>query len=91
MAEIVISKMTKDDLEGIYEVEKTAFPIPWQISSFEEELKNMFATYLVAKIEERKEAKLAKNYARADEIRAELSARGVTLKDTKDGTFYTVE
>ena len=42
-------------------------------------------------IEERKEAKLAKNYARADEIRAELSARGVTLKDTKDGTFYTVE
>ena len=43
--------MSKDDLVGIYEVEKTAFPIPWPISSFEEELKNMFATYLIAKID----------------------------------------
>ena len=51
--EVVINKMTSDDLEGIYEVEKTAFPIPWPISSFEEELKNMFATYLVAKVEKR--------------------------------------
>lgn len=53
MEKVVISKMTSDDLEGIYEVEKTAFPIPWPISSFEEELKNMFATYLVAKIDGR--------------------------------------
>ena len=49
--EIKISKLTHDDLEGIYEVEKDAFPIPWPISSFEEELKNILATYLVAKIE----------------------------------------
>ena len=48
---IEISKLTHDDLEGIYEVEKDAFPIPWPISSFEEELKNILATYLVAKIE----------------------------------------
>ncbi len=41
-------------------------------------------------IAERAEAKKNKNYARADEIRAELSAKGVTLKDTKDGTLYTV-
>lgn len=51
MEKITITKMSKDDLVGIYEVEKTAFPIPWPISSFEEELKNMFATYLIAKID----------------------------------------
>lgn len=50
---IEISKLTHDDLEGIYEVEKDSFPIPWPISSFEEELKNILATYLVAKIEEK--------------------------------------
>lgn len=48
--EVEISKLTHNDLEGIYEVEKDSFPIPWPISSFEEELKNILATYLVAKI-----------------------------------------
>lgn len=48
---IEISRLTHDDLEGIYEVEKDSFPIPWPISSFEEELKNILATYLVAKVE----------------------------------------
>ena len=48
--EIEISKLTHNDLEGIFEVEKDSFPIPWPISSFEEELKNILATYLVAKI-----------------------------------------
>ncbi len=41
-------------------------------------------------IAERAQAKKDKNYARADEIRAELSEKGVVLKDTKDGTSYTV-
>ena len=48
---IEISKLTADDLEGIYEVEKDSFPIPWPISSFEDELRNILATYLVAKVE----------------------------------------
>ena len=43
-----------------------------------------------ALIEERKEAKKAKNYARADEIRAYLAAKGVTLLDTKEGTTYQI-
>ncbi len=49
---------------------------------------------LTAKIEaliaERAEAKKAKNYARADEIRAQLTEMGVTLKDTPQGTTYTI-
>ncbi|MDE6700136.1 MAG: cysteine--tRNA ligase [Acetatifactor sp.] len=36
-------------------------------------------------IAERQEAKKAKNFARADEIRDELLARGIALKDTREG------
>ena len=43
-----------------------------------------------AMIAERAAAKKAKDYARADAIRAELSSMGVTLKDTPAGTEYTI-
>ncbi|MBE6588298.1 MAG: cysteine--tRNA ligase [Ruminococcaceae bacterium] len=47
---------------------------------------------LIAKIEaliaERTAAKKERNFARADEIRAELTAMGVILEDTKEGTKY---
>jgi cysteinyl-tRNA synthetase len=50
---------------------------------------------LVAWIEERIAARAAakkeKNYAAADAIRAELAERGVTLRDTSQGTTYTIE
>ena len=51
MSQIEMTKMTKEDLPGVFEVEKDAFPIPWPISSFEEELNNIFSTYLVAKLD----------------------------------------
>mgnify|MGYP006926392132 CR=1 FL=1 len=41
-----------------------------------------------ALIEERKQAKLDKNYARADEIREELSALGIVLEDSREGTKW---
>lgn len=44
--------------------------------------------YVERMIEERIEAKKNKNYARADEIRNELAAQGITLKDTKEGTTW---
>ena len=50
MQKITISKMTQSDLDDVYEIDKDAFPIPWQKTSFEEELKNILATYLVAKL-----------------------------------------
>ncbi len=50
---------------------------------------------LVAWIQEmiaaRKQAKLDKNYAEADRIRARLSEKGVTLIDTKEGTTYRLD
>ena len=48
------------------------------------------AEEIEALIVERREAKAAKNYARADEIRNYLSEKGVTLIDTKEGTQYKI-
>lgn len=51
MGKILITKMKKEDLFDICNIEKEAFPIPWQLETFEHELSNMFAEYLVAKVD----------------------------------------
>ena len=43
-------------------------------------------TWIEKLIEERKEAKTAKNWARADEIRKELTSKNIVLKDNPDGS-----
>ncbi len=44
------------------------------------------AAWIEKLIEERKAAKLEKNWARADEIRKELTAKNIVLKDNPDGS-----
>ncbi|MFI0471411.1 cysteine--tRNA ligase [Halomonas sp. HMF6819] len=44
-----------------------------------------------AKIEQRKQAKMDKDFARADAIRDELAALGIVLKDSREGTTWVVE
>ena len=51
-------------------------------SSLEEEI--------LAKIEERKEAKKNKDFATADAIRDELLVKGIKLIDTREGTTYEI-
>ena len=46
--------------------------------------------FIVAKIAERKEAKKAKDFAKADAIRAELLEKGVQIKDTREGTVWSL-
>jgi cysteinyl-tRNA synthetase len=46
------------------------------------------ASDIEALIEERQQAKLAKDYARADEVRALLLAQGVVLEDSREGTKW---
>jgi cysteinyl-tRNA synthetase len=41
-----------------------------------------------ALVEERAQAKKARNFARADAIRAELTAKGVVIEDSKDGVRW---
>jgi cysteinyl-tRNA synthetase len=45
-------------------------------------------TAIEALIKERHEAKLARNYARADEVRTALLAQGVVLEDSREGTQW---
>lgn len=47
-------------------------------------------SYIEEKINERREAKINKNYELADKIRNELLEKGIILKDTKDGTTYEI-
>jgi len=51
VSDIVIEEMTSSDIDGIYEVEVSSFSKPWSKKSFEKELTNSVATYLVAKID----------------------------------------
>ena len=45
--------------------------------------------YILAKIEERSAAKKAKDFAAADAIRDELLAKGIVLKDTREGVIWS--
>ena len=55
-----------------------------------EAVADITAEEIEALIVERKEAKKAKNFTRADEIRQYLSDKGVTLIDTREGTQYKI-
>ena len=44
--------------------------------------------YILSRIEERRDAKKAKDFARADAIRAELLERGIVLEDTREGVKW---
>lgn len=46
--------------------------------------------YVLERIEARKEAKKNKDFATADAIREELAAKGIQIKDTREGTTWTL-
>ena len=48
-------------------------------------------TFIQEKIKERADAKKAKDFAKADAIRDELLAKGIVIKDTREGTVYEVQ
>lgn len=48
IANCLVRKMTEHDLDEVMAIEKQAFTLPWSKQSYMGELKNSFATYLVA-------------------------------------------
>ncbi len=54
----------------------------------EEEIDDELTAYVLSMIEERKAAKKEKNYARADEIRNDLLAKGIIIEDTREGVRW---
>lgn len=59
-------------------------------SEDENPLNEELEKFVLSKIEERRQAKENKNYALADQIRNELTEKGITLKDTKEGTTWSM-
>jgi cysteinyl-tRNA synthetase len=55
-------------------------------SSLESEISGLTDEEIEAMIQQRKDARKAKNFAEGDRIRNELKDRGITLIDQKDGT-----
>ena len=53
MKKIIIEIMKDADITNVVEVETKSFEIPWSKESFENELKNKLALYLVAKVDEK--------------------------------------
>ena len=57
---------------------------------YKEKASSLSSEFILGKIEDRRLAKINKDYALADEIRDELLSLGVKLIDTKDGTLYEI-
>ena len=47
--------------------------------------------YIENKIQERKQAKIDKDYEKADQIRQELASKGIVIKDTREGMTFEIE
>lgn len=58
------------------------------LNIFGEESAEMLDDEIAALIEQRQEARRQRNFARADEIREELTAHNIILEDTKDGVRW---
>lgn len=53
MSEVIIRRMTMDDVDGVAAVEAATFPTPWSRDAFASEMKNVAARYLVAEMDGR--------------------------------------
>jgi len=58
------------------------------LNIFGEEQREMLDSEIQNLIDERQEARRRRDFARGDEIRDELAARGIILEDTKDGVRW---
>ncbi len=57
----------------------------------EQNIEQELEDYIQKMIEKRNEAKKNKDYTLADQIRGELQEKGIELKDTREGTTYTIK
>lgn len=81
----VDEKSSRTFAEGLFHELKTLCDVLGLIVDKKEEILDKEIEDLIA---ERQEARKAKNFARADEIRDELLAKGIILKDTREGVKW---
>jgi cysteinyl-tRNA synthetase len=58
------------------------------LNIFGEQQREMLDSEIQSLIDERQEARRRRDFGRADEIRDDLSSRGIILEDTKDGVRW---
>ena len=51
MNDVVLLTMEKHHLQAVWAISTLSFPIPWSMTSFEKELENNYARYMVASID----------------------------------------
>ena len=82
-----------DSLNGAskrYLISKFDEVLGLDLFDYEEKVSSLSNEFILGKIEDRRLAKVNKDYALADEIRDELLSLGVKLIDTKDETLYEI-
>ena len=82
-----------DSLNGAskrYLISKFDEVLGLDLFGYEEKVSSLSNEFILGKIEDRRLAKVNKDYALADEIRDELLSLGVKLIDTKDETLYEI-
>ncbi|MCQ2457428.1 MAG: ribosomal protein S18-alanine N-acetyltransferase [Clostridia bacterium] len=83
MAEASVRRMTAEDLDDIVRIENGTFAIPWSRNSFESELRNKAARYLVAV----KDGKVI-GYAGAWIILDESHITNIAIEEAERGHGY---
>ena len=80
-----------DYVLGLNMIEAATALLEAERAAAEQAANDPFIQEIEDMIRQRTEAKKAKNYALADEIRKALSDKGVTITDTAQGTKYTID
>lgn len=90
-----VLKSDLNDASKMYLIKKFDTVLSLSLTTFkipvENEIDDNLKEYILNKIEERKNAKLNKDFATADSIRNELLEKGIELIDTKDGTEFKIK
>lgn len=88
----VLYEVLKEDINGKTKLELVkSFDKVLSLDLIKENKLSDKHDYIMSKIEERKVAKMNKDFALADTIRDELASEGIILVDTREGTTYKLE
>ena len=88
----VLYEVLKDDINGTTKLELIkSFDKVLSLNLIQENELSDKHDYIMSKIEERKIAKMNKDFSLADNIREELAKEGIILVDTREGTTYKLE
>ena len=88
----LLYEVIKDDISGKTKLELIkSFDKVLSLDLIKEKVVSDKHDYIMAKIEERKQAKINKDYQLADKIRNDLLNEGIVLVDTREGTTYKLE